>query len=323
MCVWDLLIHKREIALIEDAFRTLAWNRVFRCTTASKWHWLKTFLAKTAVKLTVTPRSHHLHISFSIIDRGGFFRRLFASDAGKRGWRKAFCSAIGSNSCWSGQGSRKGFLSSEDTLPPENAVLVTRWKNHKPELLASPQYQTSKPQWCFQEIFQMHNICVRHEIFGLHELVSFLVFLSCPQASWELKTNCKHVTTPRLSVQGQGKKYTLIGLKGSNQCKEILIFPLCIQCIYKCLKVSEMWDWICVLVGTPFGKKNVSFKSREIIFRVRWCRWRAAERSRIVKHLPQLQIKSQILSVWIPMHSEDGTWSREKGWRAQLRSADL
>ena len=73
VCVCEiLLIHQREIALIEDAFRTLAWNRVFRCTTASKWHWLKTFLAKTAVKLTVTPRSHHLHISFSIIDRGVF-----------------------------------------------------------------------------------------------------------------------------------------------------------------------------------------------------------------------------------------------------------
>lgn len=84
--------------------------------------------------------------------------------------------------------------------------------------------------------------------------------------------------------------------------------------IYKCLKVSEMWDWICVLVGTPFGKKNVSFKSREIIFRVRWCRWRAAERSRIVKHLPQLQIKSQILSVWIPMH---WGWHLEQGKRLE------
>ena len=32
--------------------------------------------------------------------------------------------------------------------------------------------------------------------------------------------------------------------------------------------------------------------------------------SRIVKHLPQLQSKSQILSVWM---SEDDSWSTEKG----------
>ncbi len=53
------------------------------CTTASKWHWLKTFLAKTAVNLTVTPRSHHRHISFSIIDRGVLYAGCLP-DAGLR-----------------------------------------------------------------------------------------------------------------------------------------------------------------------------------------------------------------------------------------------